>query len=173
MPSARGFRAFLSSCGIAGWLARGALPDGTAPRIQPSLSIFVAAFWCFSRSCGFRACRCGGRYLTETPPASCKPFFFRCSAVCPSFLRLAAAGSSSWWLLRKPPATTASCLGSARLNRRFFGRPPTGADALGAFAPKLAQRYYLFQIYANLLGLIKVTTALLAGSQEISIFFFW
>ena len=156
-----------------GWLARGALPDGNAPRIQPSLSIFFACFWGVFRSCGLRACWRGGRYLTETPPASSQPFFFRCSAVCSSFLRLAAAGSSSWWLLRKPPATTASCLGSARLNRRFFSRPPTGADTVGAFAPKLAQRYYLFQIYANLLGLIKVTTALLAGSQEFRVFFFW
>ena len=109
-----------SSVGVSGWLARGALPNGNAPRIQPALSIFGAVVCVVSRSCGSRAGWRGGRYLTETPPASSQPFFSRCSVVCSSLWRVAAAGSSSWWLLRKPPATTASRLCSARLHRRFF-----------------------------------------------------
>ena len=105
---------------MSGWLVLGALPDGNAPSIQPALFIFGASVCAVSRSCGCRACRCWGRYLTETPPASCKPFFFRFRVVCSLFGRMAAAGSGGWWLLRKPPATTASRLYSSRLNRPFF-----------------------------------------------------
>ena len=133
-------RFFRLSGGGAGWLVQGALPNGNAPCLQPAHSIFGAAFGGVSRSCGYRAGWCGGRYLTETPPASSQPFFFRCSAVCSSFLRWAAAGSSSWWLLRKPPATTTSRLFSSRRNRPFFGRPSSGGDARGAHIPNLAQR---------------------------------
>ena len=115
---------------MSGWLVLGALPDGNAPSIQPALFIFGASVCAVSRSCGCRACRCWGRYLTETPPASCKPFFFRFRVVCSLFGRMAAAGSGGWWLLRKPPATTASRLYSSRLNRPFFFLAPTRCFAL-------------------------------------------